>query len=380
MKKAIKSVVSIAIISTLILTMCSCSIFRKRIDFEDYIEITYSSFNGHAYPHMKIDKSAIEDEITDEKLSKYFSKVCEQEYKMYSAWGESVVFSDIFEVEFAENYKNLSNGDEIIINILPSAMLEDEGETIKSIQKGLGIKIDDTEIKIKVSGLEDAFELDLFEDIANHVTFEGANGYGEIKFNYPDDYERQIGNFYIVREYGIFKIVSNNQQIATYTMSCDNENLSNGDNAIVRIEMSDHGTNSLANYGSVVKSMQCAIKTPDLGEYIKASDELSIEEMMTLKDKIMSEQTNVQYMSTYFATIKKSAVSTTDYKCKLVVFGKKTGTLFSNGIYAYTMTGLKRTPDGTLVWSDIQESRAWAYDEKTPTSCLSTDFTYENII
>ena len=134
MKDIIK-VTAVALVVTILFSLCSCSVGRKRIDLTDYITVEYSSFNGYSYPRMSIDYDGLEKTIEYENMEKYFSKVNKKLYDSFKAWGDSVHFSDLFKVEFAENYSNLSNGDKIVINVSINDELELLGEDMKSVQK-----------------------------------------------------------------------------------------------------------------------------------------------------------------------------------------------------------------------------------------------------
>lgn len=364
---------------TLIAALCSCSIGKKKIDLLDYMEITYYSFDGYATPRFELDKDLVEAEITVEKMEKYFSEVNGEEYEMFKAWGESVYFGDIFEVEFAETYSNLSNGDEIVINIRPTDELERAGETIKSVQKGLGIKFKDTEIKVKVSGLQKANELDLLADVEEYITFSGANGFGEIVFSYPEDYERQVGGFYVVKYGANFALIKDNQQVALYSLSSDAENLSKGDSAVIKLNLHNGAAESLIEHASVVKSTEYTVTTPDLGEYINSIDDISKEEILALKDELIGGNPDIEYFSTYFATAKETAVINNKAKCKIYVFTADHSQFISFGGYT-ELIDLIRMPDGTIKWSDSRRQSVLFFDEYNPTETLSADYIYEAVV
>lgn len=384
-KNFLKSIIAFVMTLTLAFSLFSCSVGSKQIDLLDFLSITYSSFNEYATPHLNVDKDAIEEAISREKLEEYFSSVSKQKYDMYKAWGESVYFDDIFQIDFAEDYSNLSNGNTITVRIAPNEELSEVGETIKSIQKGLKISFKDTEIDIKVEGLIDAQKLDLFEDIEQYISFVGASGNGKIVFTHPDDYQRQIGGFYIKKVSKYFEIIYNNKKIGSFSYKSENENLSSGTDTNIVLVLGTDTEKNLSTYGCVAKSTEYLVKTPNLGTYVNSLDDVTKEDLILLKNKFLAEHTNVNEISTYIATAKPDSVIKEKAKCKLILFAKVTHkNSWDSGSVTTTeyieLSEIIRKSDGSLEISYFNNrSTPLRWDINNPTDRLSSDYVYEKI-
>ena len=153
--KNLKAVISLVLaVLTVTTVFSSCSVGKTKIDIEDFVTVEFSSFNKHATPKLTIDYDALENLVEAEKMKKYFAKVNPQEAELYNYYGDSASLWTFIDIKFAEDYKNLANGDTVVVTAFPSSEMESEGQTMKDIVPCLGIKIKDAEIKVE--GLVDA--------------------------------------------------------------------------------------------------------------------------------------------------------------------------------------------------------------------------------
>ena len=243
----------------------------------------------------------------------------------------------------------------------------------------MDIKFKETEIKIKVEGLVDAKTIDLFEDIENHIEYEGANGFGEMNFVFDKDYTHQLDIFHIKKNYSSFSIVYDNKEIGSFSYSTSNKNLSKGDSAEIKVTLSGTTADALAEKGYIVKSLTHTVVVPDLGNYINSVQDISKEEILELKDRIMTENPKYKYVATYFATAKDSAIIYSNAKGKIVVIAEPQSWFVLSQFSSIEMVDIIRMPDGSLEWSKSSNNALWTGDSKDYLKELSSDYTYEKI-
>jgi len=110
----------------------------KEIDLSDYIDVEYEGYNKHATATVKFNKD-LKDEFEDSSIYNSFISNATLEVK---------------------DNENLANEQEIEISVeIPSSWLNENGIALKS----------DT-IKVQVSDLKDATEIDVFKDINVEIT------------------------------------------------------------------------------------------------------------------------------------------------------------------------------------------------------------------
>lgn len=349
--KSIKATLAIILAAvTALLTFCSCSAGKKKIDIEDYITVEYSSFNRHATAKLTVDYDAIEALVDDEKMSRYFAKVNPQDAEIYSYYGDSSSLWTFIDIGFAQEYKNLANGDVITVTATPSEEMESAGKTLKDIEKGLGISIKDAEIKVE--GLEEAKEIDLFTGIEDFYTFTGVNGSGMIKIEVPNDISIKVGDFYLKQKTfsNGLEIIHNNQSLGVYTLQpeTDGEALGiltpkddykKGDIAKISISYRYDLKTNLENLGYVAKSEEYKITVPDLGSYVTSASQLSKADIEAIKkeftEEVLNKDSSVQLVSAYFGTINPD--QTCEDKKKTAVFIHCTYNVIFSTRYKYYM-------------------------------------------
>lgn len=234
----------------LMLTLCSCG--SKTIDLTDekLAYLTYNGCNGKATPVITVLNDEIKDEIDRDKAKKYIDKLVDDlsrkddlRDELDKKYKEIDVFDVFFDVEFDEAYTNLSNGDEVLVNVILSDAADDAGLEKKDVEKGLGIKFKD-QYSYTVSGLEDAVEVDVFQSTDKMVEVTGFNKHGTAELKIQDGYE-YTDKKYTVRKYDYSDRVlcvydTNDDIIARLYLSIDKtENLSNNDEITISIDMED---------------------------------------------------------------------------------------------------------------------------------------------
>ena len=157
------------------------------IDMSDYIDLTYTGFNGYASVEANIDTTALAKTINDETLT------------------SQIVNRTEFEIE---NNGNLSNGDEIKITITTDEdWLEENGYKLKSLEISLG----------EVENLSEATVLDAFTDISVTVSGMSPNLKAAVTNNSSNEFLKTV-RYTLSKSTGI-----SNGETITITANYDEE-------------------------------------------------------------------------------------------------------------------------------------------------------------
>ena len=172
--KNYKILLKIAAVSVIIATLfcfCSCG---KKTDVKNAITVEYNGSENHAKPALNINYDELDDLMNAQKAAKYLKKLAKEATKgmdQYEAafeamdfYEEDISFKTFFTVDFAKEYSELKNGDEVVVKFNPSSLLERHGQTLKDAEKGTGLSLP-KEIKYKVEGLEKAKTFDAFKNM-----------------------------------------------------------------------------------------------------------------------------------------------------------------------------------------------------------------------
>lgn len=391
-KSAIKSTLAVILAAaTALLSFCSCSLGKTKIDIEEHITVAYSSFNKHAKADMTIDYDSIEALVDSEKMKKYFAKVNPEEAELYDYFGDSASLWTFIDIDFAQEYENLANGDIIVVTATPSSEMESAGETIEDIEKGLGISIKDAEIKVE--GLVDAKEIDLLKDIDKYISFEGTNGKGIVKINIPEGTEYQIDDFYFKRSYqNGLDVVYNNESLGSLSYSVQpDENgktrtdYRKGETCTVALSYSELKTN-LEELGYVAKAEEYKVTVPDLGEYITSKDQLTQEDMEILRNGLLEHMTaegygNPEIMATYYSKINPGVVCDEDLKdifvCIIAADEQRIFTT-TRGAFIVEAYGIIKNADGEIRF-ETEESWTYYDSEESAIAAYNQNYTLEKI-
>lgn len=391
-KSAIKSTLAVILAAaTALLSFCSCSLGKTKIDIEEHITVAYSSFNKHAKADMTIDYDSIEALVDSEKMKKYFAKVNPEEAELYDYFGDSASLWTFIDIDFAQEYENLANGDIIVVTATPSSEMESAGETIEDIEKGLGISIKDAEIKVE--GLVDAKEIDLLKDIDKYIAFEGTNGKGVVKINIPEGTEYQIDDFYFKRSYqNGLDVVYNNESLGSLSYSIQpDENgktrtdYRKGEICTVVLSYSQLKAN-LEELGYVAKAEEYEVTVPDLGEYITSKDQLTQEDMEILRNGLLEHMTAEGYgspeiMATYYSKINPGVVCDEDLKdifvC-IIAADKQRIFTTERGAFIVEAYGIIKNADGEIRF-ETEESWTYYDSEESAIAAYNQNYTLEKI-
>lgn len=196
---AASALILLAMLLTLLLSACG----GKRVNLQDYVELTFSGADGYGRAAYSLDENALIDLIAPEDEEESLEAVGNVLKAAYLVEDIDVTL-DVTE--------GLSNGDEVTVTVTYS---DDLTDALGGVKPKSG-----ESWTVKVSGLPEAEEADLFEDVS--VTFSGYDGFGQA--------EVQDGSGYS----GL-----------TYTLS-SSEDLSNGD--IVTLTVSASSGAALEEY------------------------------------------------------------------------------------------------------------------------------------
>lgn len=196
---------------------------KTEIDLEKYLKVTYDGYDGFATASVDFDRS-LKDCFDDSSVYKKFKKKAEIEI---------------------DNNSDLKNGDTIKVKVdISSSWLEENK-----------LKLKDKSIKITVSGLPEAEEIDVFEDLK--FTFEGVSP------NVSVEVENKSSDKFI--------------NTVTYSLS-DSYGLANGDEITIT-----------AYYDEATASQMGVIVTEDTMKYTIKDQPCYITEKSEVSDEVISE-------------------------------------------------------------------------------------------
>ena len=146
----------------------------KTLDLAEYITIEYSGYDGTGTAVSATFKSSLKDAFEDSSVYKKFKKKAELEIS-------------------SSDYGTLKNGDTVKVKIdISNSWLEENKLELK-----------DKSIKIKVSGLPEAEEIDLFEDIEIKVKGVSPNLSISIESNSENEFIQDYVYYYADTSYGL---------------------------------------------------------------------------------------------------------------------------------------------------------------------------------
>ncbi len=219
-KKKLIISISIIVIAAIIALVLFFVLKTKTIDLSECLSIKYDGYNGHATAIVTLDEKALKKKIDDSSVVNNFAKKSEIEL---------------------ENYKNLSNGDELIVKVkIPSSFLERNK-----------LKLKETTIKVKVTGIEEATSIDMSKYIK--IEYTGYNKHATAKATLiTDKMDEDLGE-------DISSKLANRMNLTIV----NNENLSNEDELEVKIDIN---SSYLEEIGINLNSDTVKIKVEGLEE------------------------------------------------------------------------------------------------------------------
>lgn len=360
----IKTTVLALALITVALMFVSCD--NASFNISDYITVGFSGGNGHATPTLIVDTLRIESDYTLNKwqIDRITDRMCEaydkspalkSEIKSRTLYMEKIrnmladcSVADLVSFEFAEDYKNVSNGDVLRVTAVPNEIGKSlVGNDICALEDFLDVYF--KECKIKVSGLADSKEIDLFEDIDKFVKYYGTDTNTIMYIDIPKNYEKQIDDLYIVSNGNTNElcVIYDNRPAMVISYSVDSKKSESirrssglsffsylgaqGLTAGTSVKIKASVTGSLSSQGYDIKAKETYVKVPSLGHYADGTDDLSSTIVEQLKDVCLEtaekENVNVVPIGYYLAKAKPNVIITTEGKmCFMFVFERKTVT------------------------------------------------------
>ena len=278
---------AIILIIAALFAFCSCG---KSSSMKKGIQLNFSGPDGHATASVELDKDILDESINAKKAGKYLIKLTKSMSSISDDYDElkgSLKSADpeFLALEIADNYSNglfslfydteisdnsgLSNGDEITVKIVPSEFMNEAHQKLDQINKALGVSVPE-ELKMKVEGLEEVTEIDIFADTSKIVEFSGANKHGRAVINIAEDFKMVNGGLQIVRdEYDddTLTFSYNGNTIGDIEIEIEeNQNIASGDKLNINIDYDykEQFTSEMLNAGYVLKSETAQVIVPEL--------------------------------------------------------------------------------------------------------------------
>lgn len=185
-----------------VLTLTSCG--SQTIKIQDYIDVKFEpAYNGYAKPILEIDEDSLNELMNPNKTIRFIEELLKSN-EDYEDMSDDIVellseepelipgFTTFFDIDFDNNYKELKNGDTVVVKITLNRELEDVVDiTLKEVAKKLGIKISKTEFEFEVKDLEELSAVEVNLDKLFNVDFGKYDGYAspsvEIDYKYLEN-------------------------------------------------------------------------------------------------------------------------------------------------------------------------------------------------
>ena len=231
----------------IIVTIIIIAVQPKKINLEDYVEISCNGYNGYGTAQVYLDSTSLYSKILEAngKNNKYDSLSGLSSSIKNAAEIEDAVSK--IKLKVKSDTSNLSNGDTIKVSI---SYDNDAAKKVKVKFKG------DTVSK-KVSGLDKVEEINPFEGL--EVNFDGTSPNGKVSWSYS----------------------GSSEYLSDYSFSADPYNgLRNGDTVTVSVKSDDEST--LQN-GYVFSPREKEYKVEGLDEYVDKYADLTDDFVNKLK-------------------------------------------------------------------------------------------------
>lgn len=308
MKKTVKLIICATLIFVFALAFTGCG--KTKVNFEDYISVEFNGYDTRGIVSLEVNNDAIDDLVEQKKIEKYIGKLPDGEQLLM--WTGNIRLSQFFNIKLKDTYQDLSNGDKIVVEIEIVKDFEYMGVTFESLQKGLKIKIPQTEMEFTVNGLEEAKILDLITPVEDLIQYSGANGSGTAMVNIPNDFQRQVGDLILVNGFysDQIKIIKNNTEIGKiyYNFKKDtSSNLSGGDRIELHCKADTSTDMSQIGYDLILDKKEIVV--PDLGEYVTSKDMLTDELKEQIINTLDASYPDATNRSFFWGTLKPTATS-----------------------------------------------------------------------
>lgn len=249
---------AIAAVLIIIIAVVAIVLQPKKINLEDYVDITFSGYNEYAVARATLDESALCRAILEAKGKKVDYDSIDSFEALGAALSEEMAINECIDkiTLSLSQENNLSNGDTVTVEITY------DNEAAKAHK----VKFTGSTVTLKVEGLEDTVKVDPFDGF--EVTFSGISPGGKIEYNYNGA----------------------NSNISTYSFSpSQSYDLKNGD--IVTITYS-FNEDSMLRQGIVITNQEKEYEVSGLDEYVQSYADLTADFLNIMKseaeDKIYS--------------------------------------------------------------------------------------------
>ncbi len=422
-KKSIRNALAIVLcVITVILSLCSCSSDKtpesntsengnsavetvgngKKLSINDYVTVNFKSmsseietlYSGYVYPELEVDYEKLADDIGKKGAKNYYKVICDHDNESaeyYADMFDGTIADTIFDFELKENNRNLYNGDTVTV-VLDAGLSDTLEETVSA----LGISIE-KEINVTVSGLTEAKKINLMGDPEKYITYKGANGNNKVNFDYSSAEEKtDLGEgFFLKPIMNGFEVIHENESIGTYAyyfVSTDENgkvesytsiyDVKEGDVLSIKIDSGSSLFFNLIKLGYVPAENNREITVPDLGEYITSKEQLSSEEIETIRQalftKLSEKYSNVEIASAHFATIQPGEECKPEEKAEIhFVCGKVL--ILSKSFSCYRVNGIAKNKAGEIKYEIVSSDYGYAGSAAEIESSLDASYTYEKL-
>lgn len=395
-KKSIRNALAVLLcVVTVMLSFCSCSSDKnaekeaegnnaaaetigsgKQLSLADYVKVTYSAmdatvenlYSGYAKPVIEVDYDKLGKDIGIKGYKNYHIEVEGHDKKRVDSYFEGsdhVSAINYFKIDFKDYYEYVANGDVITVEL----SVKSNSYTLEETVSAMNISIE-KELNITVEGLKQAKELDFMGEIEKYVVYTGANGNGKAKMDFSSVTEPFVvdGVFYLKpeNEYNgtnSVKVVYENEEIATFGYYIEKERINNSGMHSYRAEEITEGdvlyikildsklSSELIKRGYVLKETVREFTVPDIGDYVKAKDEMTSEDIEKIKQDF-SNELSVKYpdseiLSMHFATIKPGEACEVHEKTE-IFFVCKINYSWGSSYHCYSANSIVKTKAGEI--------------------------------
>lgn len=248
----------IAAVLIVIIAVVAIVMQPKKINLEDYVDITYSGYNEYAIARATLNEGALCKAILAAKGKKVDYDSIDSFEALGAALSEEMAINECIDkitLSLSQD-SNLSNGDTVTVEITY------DNEAAKAHK----VKFTGSTVTLKVEGLEDTVKVDPFEGF--EVTFSGISPGGKIEYNYN----------------------GSNSNISTYSFSpSQSYDLKNGDIVTVTYSFNE---DSMLRQGIVITNQEKEYEVSGLDEYVQSYANLTDDFLNSMKseaeDKIYS--------------------------------------------------------------------------------------------
>ena len=217
----------------------------------------------------------------------------------------------------------VSLGTKIIAGLIAAGIVTGSGATYVAVHNhNENTKIENQGV---INGIIDQIKyesVDIYEDIEEYIVYDGYGGEATARVEFPQDYNRQVGDITIVRnsnKKSQLKLLFGEEVIGVVELQCSGENLSKGDITTVSGPVAGQGMfYLLEEKGYNLKSLTKDVTVPTLPVYITEKSQITKEHITEYMRLAQEKNPNSTIEGLYFATSNDPEVSASE-KTKIFV-------------------------------------------------------------